>query len=56
MIEDHELDYASLATLLDRAAREHRDLAATSDDPLERYRARPTSTSSRPPAPPPLSI
>ena len=40
MIEDHELDYASLARLLDRAAREHCDLAATSDDPLERYRAR----------------
>jgi hypothetical protein len=40
MIEDHELDYASLASLLDRAAREHRDLAATSDDPLERYQAR----------------
>ena len=38
MIEDHELDYASLARLLDQAAREHRDLAATSDDPLERYR------------------
>src|SRR6266568_4121114 len=37
MIEDHELDYASLARLLDQAAREHRDLAATTDDPLERY-------------------
>src|SRR6266540_4431823 len=40
MIEDHELDYASLARLLDRAVREHCDLVATSDDPLERYRAR----------------
>ncbi len=40
MIEDHELDYASLARLLDQAAREHRDLAATTDDPLERYQVR----------------
>jgi hypothetical protein len=33
---DPELDYASLARLLDQAAREHHDLARSSNDPLER--------------------
>jgi hypothetical protein len=36
---DGRVDYATLARLLDLAAREHRRLATTSMDPLERYQA-----------------
>jgi hypothetical protein len=32
-------DYAELAKMLDRAAREHRQLAATISDPVKRYQA-----------------
>lgn len=32
-------EYASLARLLDEAAREHRKLATSSGDPVERYQA-----------------
>jgi len=32
-------EYASLARLADQAAREHRELAAVSGDPVERYQA-----------------
>lgn len=33
-------DYARLARLLDEAAREHRELATASGDPVQRYQAR----------------
>ena len=33
-------DYVRLARLLDQAATEHRKLAATSGDPVQRYQAR----------------
>jgi hypothetical protein len=39
MIEDYKLDYATLARLLDLAASQHRHLATTSSDPVERYQA-----------------
>jgi hypothetical protein len=39
MTDDGRLDYARLAALLDLAASEHRDLAAMSTDPVERYQA-----------------
>ena len=39
MTNDGRLDYASLVRLLELAAREHRELATTSNDPLERYEA-----------------
>ena len=32
-------DYTELAKMLDRAAREHRQLAATISDPVKRYQA-----------------
>jgi len=46
MTHDHEdatmttEEYASLARLLDQAAREHRELATASGDPVQRYQAR----------------
>lgn len=39
MTDDSRIDYATLARLLDLAAKEHRRLATTSKDPLERYQA-----------------